>query len=242
VKFLSIFFLFTFSILSQGMYEIKKKNEKPIIVEVKSMDAKTIVFEKDSKTIELNFKDIDYVKEYIPNADKIYERVLLFPNNTYVNGTIISQTIKKVTIEVDGELHNFKTNTIENIVDTEEFWRERNKSREKAMYYSAMFPSWGQSYGNQGTFKTLVYPIAFFSLFAMGVNSYVKSEKAYDDYQNSFFFNQGAFANHVSLANRSNLLLLSAIGVWGFSVFDAYFFFSPTYTQERLEIKIEKKF
>jgi len=232
------------SLWGQEYYQIKKINQPPEIVIVKELNSvRVIVEDKDKKTIEIKMSDLEWAKEYTPNADRLYNKIILFANNKYIQGTIISQTVKKITIEIDGkDLKVFKTNTIDDIVGIEEFWRERNKTKEKAMYYSLIFPGWGQSYGNQGKLKTFLFPIAFFSLFGMGISSYAQSEKAYDEYQNSFFLNQNAYQNHVSLANRSNLLFLGAIGVWSYSVFDAYFFFSPTYTHERMEIKFEKKF
>lgn len=248
-----LFFLIGSSLFAQEYYQVKKfKEDNPIVLKVKKIDKNKItVITNDLVDLEIPLEDIDYMKEFNPNAERLYRKVIIFASNEYLEAYLVSSNTKKIVVEVKGqkELMKFRTSILEDLVSPEEFWEERNKTRVQAMMRSIAFPGWGQYYGNQPKWKTVALISTFFFSIIGATNYYNLSQSAYSSYQSSFFFNTKKLDEHIEYTNMANGFAFIGFSVWGYSMFDAYIFFKPKYNQEphrlqqnetRIEIGIEK--
>jgi hypothetical protein len=225
--------LLSFNLYSQEFYEIKKRSEdKPIILKVKKLEPHQItVITEGIYDVTIPMNEIESIKEYVPNADRLYHKVILFVDKTYVEGIITLSHTKKIVIEIKGhkDLKVFKTKMVEDIISAEEFNYERSKTPIKASLYSVLLPGWGQQYGNQKSWKGYILTGSFLlSAVATGIY-YQQAQDSYSSFQSSLYFDRGAFASHKQQTNVSNLFAITAVGIWSYSIVDAYLFFKPKY-------------
>jgi hypothetical protein len=243
-----ILLLLSFSIYSQDFYEIKKRSEdKPIILKVKKLESHQItVITEGTYDVTIPMSEIESIKEYVPNAEKLYKKVVLFVDNTYVEGTIIQTNTKKIVIEIKNyeDLKIFKSKQIEDILDPIEFQYEKSKTRFRAGLHSVVFPGWGQHYGNQKAWKGYLLSAGFLFSAMLTARYYTEAQDAYSTYQASLNYDSSALRRHEDNIYKANLFAIAGLGIWGYSVADSYLFFRTKYShvQNDLMKKVDAGF
>jgi hypothetical protein len=213
------------------MCEIKKVGASPVRVKLIEIREEQIEIEENGKIVKYGYSDLEYVK-MIPSNSSSLDKILILKNKTYIRGEIIYINEGIISLERSSHLKILNAKDVVNIVDPTVFKEEMSKSRETALYWSFLYPGLGQIYTSGREWAGIAFALSFSTSALMGVYFYRQGIDYYSLYKESRYKNKDYYNKHAKSMNIAEGLAAVAIGIYVWSLFDAYINFRYRYDIE----------
>lgn len=201
-------------------------------------DSMTVI--KEGGNIKIPLADIESYEIKDSNSTPIsFKKIVFMTDNNYIEGYIIYQDRKKISVQIDKDITSLEIKQIRDIISADDFYREKGKSARGAAWRSALYPGLGQLYTHDRQWFGIAYMTLFTVSLPSGIFFYMTGQDYYDRYKKSKYKETQYYKSYYRYTGLAIFCFVTAFTIYVWNIADAYLFFR--YKFNVLNIQTEKK-